>query len=100
MTDEMDKKVTSSDFFIVCRKCLICYGTNKEAKGHKCEDQINFTEFGRDFLISMIAETKRLDKELRKTKEKLLEMEGKIKLENLKKEMMYRMVEQIYRTRT
>jgi outer membrane protein OmpA-like peptidoglycan-associated protein len=58
------RRVTSSNYFIVCQTCLGCYRTNIEARGHECvKSSIIIEEFPQSFLLDLIRENKKLDKD-------------------------------------
>lgn len=93
--EEEEKKVTSNNYFIVCKKCLFCFHNNKLAKVHKCDDNQNFNEVENLYLLDLMKDNKKLDREYKKMKEKIADLENKLKIEYIKKDLMVKVIEQI-----
>jgi hypothetical protein len=92
---EEEKRVTANDYFIICKRCLNCFLNNKLAKVHKCENNQNFNEVENLYLLDLIKDNKKLDREYKKMKEKIADLENKLKIEYFKKDLMIKLVEQI-----
>ena len=93
--EEEDKRVTANNYFIVCKRCLFCFQNNKFAKGHKCENNQNLNEVENLYLLDLIKDNKKLDREYKKHKEKIADLENKLKIEYFKKDLMVKVIEQI-----